>query len=208
MPGPPSSLSPEARAEARQRYESGEPIAVIARTLGTHRMTLQRLREREEWTVTASVAEVQQVSSAVQRQAQSQVIELAAYEALKRAEASGTVERVADVLEAGRKGLEKHGALSDLTLAFAERMMQSVIDGEIVCPKNQSPSSFFAEMVSGMRGAIALSREVFGRKAGQESMPQTGDASAPIIIERQKLETLLIPVDDKGRMVRDEEQAS
>ena len=44
--------SPEAQAEARQRYERGESLSAIAKSLGVSRAALKRVSDRESWSVT------------------------------------------------------------------------------------------------------------------------------------------------------------
>jgi uncharacterized protein YjcR len=44
--------SPEAQAEAQRRFEDGEALTIIAKSLGVSRATLKRISEREAWRVT------------------------------------------------------------------------------------------------------------------------------------------------------------
>jgi DNA invertase Pin-like site-specific DNA recombinase len=44
--------SPESQAEARRRYEDGEALTAIERSLGVSRATLKRISDRDGWSVT------------------------------------------------------------------------------------------------------------------------------------------------------------
>jgi hypothetical protein len=198
VPGPPSKLSPEARAEARQRYERGEPLQAIARSLGVDRKVLRRLREREGWAVPVSVPDVGQFSSAVQRRTQAEVISLAARRGVEQAEASGALQQQANTLEDAF-------ALSGALIAdFGNGASETVADwraGRIEIPKTQTSADLALAVGSVVARYASMVREAAGRKPGQPTVEQATESNGPIRIEHRRLETVKVAVDEKGREI-------
>jgi hypothetical protein len=196
MPGPPSSLSPEAQSEARARYERGETLSAIAASIGIDRKVLRRLRNRQGWSVPVSVPNVGQLSSTVQRRTQAEVISLAARRGVEQAEASGALQQQANTLE-------EAFALSGALIAdFGNGASETVADwraGRIDIPKTQTSADLALAVGSVVAKYASMVREAAGRKLGQPTVEQATETSGPIRIEQHKLETVELPVDERGR---------
>jgi hypothetical protein len=197
---PKPGLNAETKAEARRRYEGAEPLASIARSLNCHRTSLVRLRNAEGWVVSASVLEVAQVGANVTRRAQAQVIDMATRQVVEQAVESGVVEQTANDLQ---QSLESHARLSSNLLAFAESVLADARAGNYELPKGQTIAQYANEVAELIAKAIAISRDVAGKRPGQASASQNADSNEPIRIEQRRLEPVKIAVDERGRLLTD-----
>jgi hypothetical protein len=201
MPSPKFSLDPEAVAEARARFERGEPLNRIAKSMGTHNTTLRRLRDAQEWTVQVPVQDVAHFDSTIQRRTQAEVIELAARRGIEHAEASGLVEKHADLLE---DAFTLSGAL---IADFGKGASETVADwraGRIEIPKTQTAVDLALAVGGVVAKYASMVREAAGRKPGQATVEQVTDVNAPVRIDQRRLETVRIPVDERGRKLDQE----
>lgn len=126
------------------------------------------------------------------------MISLAARRGVEQAEASGALQQQANTLEDAF-------ALSGALIAdFGNGASETVADwraGRIEIPKTQTSADLALAVGSVVAKYASMVREAAGRRPGQATVEQTADINAPIRIEHCRLETVKVPVDEKGREI-------
>ena len=194
MPAP----TEEMREKAKELYERTGNLSKVSDEIGIRRATLRAWRDKYNWTVHPTVHVDAQTQKTVHAIAQAQVIDIATRKAIERAEESGLIDRQADFIA---ESLQEHGFISKLMLSYAKKMMEDAIAGKIYPGEKQSVADVFNSVVTGVSKAVASSRDIAGLKAGQISATQTNDNDVPIVVEQRRLDTVKIPVNERGRMI-------
>lgn len=210
---------PERWAEIRKAWESGQSDLAIAKSHQVHRNSIRNRREADAkrgdpWIVQPDVRKMHSPEAAreMQRTAQRKVIDIATGRALENIKKSGVVDEITDSLAIG---LAKHASIASRLMEAADALLEDFLASkgdELATTREQSGrdvitrqgrAEVFQQVVSGVKQAVAVSREIAGKTPGipsVDSAPTDPDAGK-LVIEREILEPKKIPVDEKGRYI-------
>jgi hypothetical protein len=165
-------------AEARSAYEQqGEPLASIARRLDAHVTTLKRIKEREGWIVSVSVSATHPDTRAeIHKRAQSNVIDLASRRAIAKAEASGALDHIGQVIAAELVATQEAAMLaSEFMLKFLTRAKNGEIEPASM-PGEQTEADVAKAVMAAYKTFTTTVRENSGLRTGTPSIPKDDDA--------------------------------
>jgi hypothetical protein len=185
-------VNAEAAIEARRLYEEGAGVNAISRATGLHRATIRKLRDVEGWVPGETAQDRGQVADAVRSAIRADVIDLGRKRGIAQVIESGVAHDTADLVATV---LREQGRL----ILSVTRSSQSAFDLYEAGTLSPAQAMMLRCLVASATQSLDAGRTFAGLKDGQASVPQSADASAPIIIEHHRLETVELPVDERGR---------
>lgn len=115
-----------------------------------------------------------------------------------KAHASGLVDEAADLIS---RCIQEH---ADLALKM-NRATSQILDDLLAGKLEPIQVNMYRGVMAGAAQNLDAGRSVAGLKPGQASSATDTIGDAPIRIEQRRLEPFQIAVDEKGRMIREEE---
>jgi hypothetical protein len=189
------SISTEEVAEARRRFEAGEPLNAIARTMGVHRTTLNRIREREEWSSPTPVTDLSRYRSTLSRKAQSTALALGAAKAVEEMKADGTLALVKDRTKAL---IDEQGQIAEIASRHTRATLEALERG-CLTPE----AAMIYKMILGSAPAsMEAVRTALGIKPGQATV-QAGPVDTQKVLSTRRMEPRIIDVNPDGREVKE-----
>ena len=194
----PRGLTPEQLAEARKAYESGEPMASVARRLNIRRPTLIDARDRDRdkgdpWIVQPRVQVSPTDVRAIEARATNKVIDIASRKAVEVAVDNGTIDHLAEALR-------QQALVSGKLMAGLNKVLDKFNSAEGIVPgPTQSIADVLNSLSNATKNVFAAVREVAGLRPG---IPSAGsDADEGLTIEERVIEPKKLDVDANGRAI-------
>jgi hypothetical protein len=155
--------TPEARAEAKRRYESGESMNSISKVTKIDRKTLRSMKERESW-ITQAIPQLGATdSSSIKAEARRNVIDIATRQAIS----TGIVDRIAESTVLDLLG---DAEITNMLVSAGKRTIQEYLDGHIDAGVNQNKADVLKSIVSANKAIFELRRMMAGKTAGDASI--------------------------------------
>lgn len=190
-------LTPEQWVEVRAAYEAGDTIVALSERFGVRRQTIQQRRDREAWTVRPTV-QMDGDARTVQRRAQAQVIDIGTRRAVEQLESSGVIKVIS---EAAVDELRATSQASKLAAEYTLEMLRRAVNGEIqpaMSPGEQTEADVARSVLMAYNLFTKTVRENAGIRPGTATVDER-PASSGITIKHQRIETVKVAVDERGR---------
>ena len=161
--------TPDARAEAKRRYESGESMNSISETMQLRRQTLMAIAEREGWAqpVRTTAQESAQLRAQVKERVHADVIDISTRKAVEKVLESGAVDRIA---EATVLDLLGDARITNKLVEAGIATIDEYLAGTIVAGVNQNKADVLKSIVSANKAIFELRRMMAGKTAGDASI--------------------------------------
>ncbi len=161
--------------EIRQQYESGIPIAQLAKQFGTTRNAIKRHRDAERWTIMDQAVDrmVRDKRSAhpeqIQAAARARIVNLATKQIFE--DKGEAIAKSIDDL------LREQLSLAAKSQSFVEQIFAKIESGEIQpLPPRETWGSLLSSVVGAAMQSANLTREIAGLKSGQSSVSRKQQA--------------------------------
>jgi hypothetical protein len=175
------ALTADQWAEIKKAYEAGESESALAERFKVDRKTIRARKRREAWIPQVIPHVGKAESRAINERATAKVIDIATGKAIDRMEKSGKLDDISDALALG---LAKHTGIATKLMDAADQLLADFVadkDSELASTREgsgrdviirQGRAELFNQIVSGVRNAVAVSRDIAGIRPG---MPSVGD---------------------------------
>ena len=182
------AVSEEALKEARIRYEAGEPMTAIAKSLQLHRTALNRIRDKECWSVSVDCVSDTETKTQIKKRIQADVIDISTRKAVERVIESGAVDRLA---EATVLDLLGDARITNKLVEAGIATIDEYLAGTIVAGVNQNKADVLKSIVSANKAIFELRRMMAGKTAGDASIEMGPKLDPNITLTVKRLPTTL-----------------
>lgn len=170
-----ATVTTEIVMQAKELLVRGWRIDDVCKKLNIARTTLQRRLDRDDFHDVEKVDTEQSVnhfvpSRSMREEIASKVVDLTTKQLVAKAEERGVLQAMTDDVA---QELRDHAIVGRALMIAVKKTIAEYIAGDLSPARNQNKADLLLSLVNASRGAVSMTREIYGRTSGQASLLST-----------------------------------